>query len=95
MAFSWNTTNSDTANSNSITVSIALCDNCNKRYHDIDDYQCDYCWDYYNDVKFYSCRSPDFIGRKWLRICYRMGVPYNVMRFFFRRDVARHGGNRK
>lgn len=82
--FTWN----GTGVSDSITINIVLCDNCNKRLHDVDNFQCDYCWDYYNDVKFYSCHSPNFIRRRWLRICYKLRIPYKVMRFFFRRDIA-------
>lgn len=81
--FTW----SPTGVSDTITINFVKCDNCEKRYHDSNDDQCDYCWDYYSDVKSYSCHSPDFIRRRWLRICYKIGIPYHVMRFFFRRDV--------
>lgn len=78
----WNTTGYE-----SQTTTIKLCEFCNKRYHGEDDVECDYCLNYYFDCKFYSCHSPDFISRKWLRICYKLKIPYKFIRFFFKRDV--------
>jgi len=81
----WTTTG--TCSSQTITIVLKLCEACNKRYYEESMGECDYCWDYYNDNKFFRCDSPDFIRRRWLRICYKLRIPYKLIRFFWRRDV--------
>lgn len=81
-------TTSTTGTCETITINIKLCEICKKRYHDVDSCECDYCLDYYWDNKMFRCNSPFFIRRKWLKLCYRLKIPYRLIRFFWRRDVA-------
>lgn len=80
MSWFWN----GTGENDSITLVLKLCDTCKKRYYIEGNYECDYCWNYYHDMKLYRCHSPKFISRRWLRICYKLHIPHNWIRFFFR-----------
>lgn len=86
MRISTGTLSTTAGSTETFRVTFALCDICNKRYYNVENGldECDYCMTYYWDMKCYRCDFPSFIIRKWLRICYKLKVPYKLIRFLFR-----------
>lgn len=59
-------------------ITIKTCYVCKKRSY-IEEYglmECNYCFHNYWNRKMYRCHCPSFISNKWLRIAYRLKIPY-------------------
>jgi hypothetical protein len=63
-------------------ITAALCPNCQKRYYVIENglEECESCFDRYWDLKCYRVHSHALIRRRWLRVCYKLKIPYSIIK---------------
>jgi len=54
------------------------CEICNKREATVND-ECEPCLNNYFDRKFYRCDMPSFISNRFVRLAYKLKIPYPII----------------